>query len=157
MCPLAWTVAAQTAIAPIPDADLGAMLAPWVFDSLRGGGMRADTHWIAADSLTYRALGVRAGNRGIHLEGPRDSLPTCPGSSNATNSALAVSTGYRIEVSFHVDVVGHLIASGRVGCRFIYSGAPPGPRSGFSEGVALELVKESGGWRVVKVIDRWIT
>jgi len=73
------------------------------------------------------------------------------------NRALAGPNGYRIEVSSRVDETGHVIASGRVGCRFIFGGAPPGGRSGFGEGITLELVNESAGWRVVKVVDRWIT
>jgi hypothetical protein len=61
------TAGAQWTTAQVPDGELGAILAPFVFDSLRGGGMRADSHWIAADSLTFRALGVAAKERRIHL------------------------------------------------------------------------------------------
>lgn len=136
----------ETAV-PLPDSALGLLLAPSVFDSLRGGGYRLGMQWIAGDPQTHAALATAASERGLVLRPPQGAWPQCPASGGAADVF-----GYRVYVRVVVDSAGQLFAQASAGCRM--GDRTPG---GFAEGMTWEATKTPTGWRLGRRRDHYIT
>lgn len=137
----------QATAVPLPDSTLGRLLAPAVFDSLRGGGYRLGMQWIAGDPLTHAALATAATERGLVLRPPQGARPQCPASGGAADGF-----GYQVYVRVVVDRAGQLFAQASVGCRM--GDRTPG---GFAEGMTWEATKTPTGWRLGRRRDHYIT
>jgi hypothetical protein len=140
--------------APAPDSTLAALLAPPLFDSLRGAGSRADMLWVAGDARTSVILASVARLRRIHLTPPHDSLLPCPGSTDSTGALLRGPTGYHVFIRTLVDAASTLFVQARVQCRELYRGRRP---RGFAEGMTWEATKDARGWHLGRLRDHFIT
>lgn len=139
---------------PPPDSALAALIAGDVFDSLRGGGRRADMLWVAGDSVTFNALGAVAAARQITLGPPRADALVCPGSTNSDGSPLREPSGFHVFIRTRADSTGRISVGAWVSCSFVYRGRR---NRGFAEGMRWEAVKDAGGWRIGAPLGRWVT
>jgi len=137
---------------PSPDSALASLVSSTVFDSLRGGGWRADVQWIAYDSVTFRVLTPVASTRGIALGAPRDSQLPCPGSTDSLNAPLAGPTAYHVRLRTTRDTTRRLFVQISVRCRFIYR--RPRSRDGFEQGMSWEVANDES---LVRPYARWVT
>ena len=154
LCVLTPHAARAQPMSPAPDSALASLISAAVFDSLRRGGSRNDMIWIAGDSATMVALTSAAAARNIVLSPPRDSVISCPGSTDAAASPLPGSVGYHVFIRVRADSTGQLYASAWVRCGFTFRARR---RRGFEEGMSWEVTKEPHGWRVIRSYTRWIT
>lgn len=99
----------QATAVPLSDSTLGRLLAPTVFDLLRGGGYRLGMQWIAGDPLTHAALATASSERELVLRPPPGRLaaarrpavrptPSRIGSTSASSSMRlgSWSVGFRM-------------------------------------------------------------
>ena len=138
---------------PRVDSSLAALLAPALFDSLRGAGTRDDVSWVAGDSSTFTALSPVAILRHIHLAPPRDSLLPCPAASHTAAAARPSPAGYHVFLRAVIDTAGVLCVQVMVRCQDFYQGRS----RGFAEGLTWEAVHDATGWHVGRLRDHFIT
>src|SRR4051794_13278080 len=88
----------ESSISP-PDPQLGALVGPYAFDSLRSSEAIGAAIWLAGDTSTWQTLNDVANGRGIVLQGPATTTSvTCPGSTDATDAPVRDPVGYVVHV-----------------------------------------------------------
>ena len=156
LCCLAAALGAGCRSVPTPlgaKPDVPSLVAPFLFD--RPGSRRADTSvtWMAADTAAWRALREVARTRDIALEPPTTSPVLCPGSTDANGRQLRDRIGYVVGLrAWETDSIP-IVVDAQISCRYVSRGEP----RGFRQGRVWAAEKIRGGYRLLRILDDYIT